>query len=61
MEKNTKMFVVYSFSMVQHLHELGIEYKDSREDKFNPKRVVFLYENTDELQNGIKTYKSRYN
>lgn len=55
-KNNKKPYIVYSHKLMRHLGELGFTpFATSPNTKF-PDKIVFIYDNTEELLEAIDTY-----
>lgn len=48
--------IIFTLKLVQFLQEKGINYKCRKPDLKNPKRDIFIYDETPELINGMLEY-----
>ena len=57
-----KPYIVFSYGLMRYLHDLGFDFFATKTDKFNPAKVIFIYNTTDELKTAINNYcKNRKN
>ena len=56
MKNNHKPYIVYSYKLMRYLEEKGFKPFTTTQNKKFPDKVVFIYNNTDELLNEIEKY-----
>lgn len=52
-----KSFLIFSIKAMRYLEENGLKYFATRQDKFNPNKIVFIYEHSEQLEKLLEEYK----
>lgn len=57
MENKKKPFLVFSMGMMKYLDSLGFKFFATKQDRENPTKTIFIYDNTDALLEAVNQYK----
>ena len=56
-EIKRKPFMIFSYKMMRYLDEKGFKFFATTQNKKDPSKTVYIYDNTDELIKAINSYK----